>query len=76
MTTETIIDLTGIRCPMPIVEISKRMKTVDIDDILTFVADDPAFKPDVEAWCRKTGQKLINLEASDEKIVALIQKLV
>lgn len=39
-----------MRCPKPIVEISKRMRGLPAGDTLEVEADDPAFRADVEAW--------------------------
>jgi len=57
-------DMTGIRCPMPIVQLSQLTATRAPGDELIVAADDPAFAPDVQAWCRRTGHELVALEES------------
>ncbi len=74
MTTEREIDLTGLKCPMPIVQLTKLMKELDAGEAFTATADDPAFCLDVEAWCTKTGHELMRLEDSDKRLVAVIRK--
>jgi tRNA 2-thiouridine synthesizing protein A len=69
------IDLTGLKCPMPIVELHRLLKKLDPGGLITVVADDPAFCLDVEAWCRKTGHHLISIEHDHQRLVAKIEKV-
>ncbi|MCX7994925.1 MAG: sulfurtransferase TusA family protein [candidate division WOR-3 bacterium] len=68
------LDARGLSCPMPIVKLSQIMKEMNIGEIVEVLASDPSFIPDVEAWCRKTEQKLIEIKESPEEIRAYIQK--
>ena len=68
------LDLTGQKCPMPIVQLSKVVKQLDPGAEFTAVADDPAFRLDVESWCRNTGHELLRLDDSDHRFVAVIRK--
>ena len=58
-------DLTGIRCPLPIVKLNQIIADAAPGDVLLVAADDPAFAPDVRAWCRRTGHELIELDQQD-----------
>lgn len=57
MTEETaatpalMIDATGLICPLPVIELARRISTVAIGDVVELRADDPAAKHDVPAWC-------------------------
>ena len=68
------IDLTGLKCPMPIVELNKIIKQLAGGAEFTALADDPAFCLDVEAWCRKTGHELVQVENTGDRLVAVIRK--
>ena len=46
------LDCRGVRCPMPIIRLAQRIEDVPVGAILAVVADDPAARPDVAAWCR------------------------
>ena len=61
-------------CPMPIVRISKAVKALAPGEILEVAADDPAFEPDVRAWCEKMKQPLKSLIRQGSDVTALIQK--
>ena len=47
------LDCKGLKCPMPIVKIGKSAKSLASGQTLEIVADDPAFKADLEAWVKK-----------------------
>ncbi|MBL4884383.1 MAG: sulfurtransferase TusA family protein [Planctomycetaceae bacterium] len=74
MTTERQVDLTGLKCPMPIVQLTKLMKELRGGEEFTAIASDPAFCLDVKSWCNKTGHELVRLDSSSEHLVAVIRK--
>lgn len=49
---------------MPIVKLAKKMKEMKVGDVLELVADDIGSKEDVPAWCKRTGNEL--LETKEE----------
>ena len=68
------VDLTGLKCPMPIVELNRIIKELSDGDEFLVSADDPAFCLDAEAWCRKTGHELVTMKNTGNKLVAVIRK--
>jgi tRNA 2-thiouridine synthesizing protein A len=58
------LDCKGLSCPMPIMKLAKKMKELENGNILEMLATDPGSKPDVPAWCTKTGHEL--LEAAED----------
>ncbi len=63
--TNQTVDCKGLSCPMPILKLAKGMKTLEVGQVLELLATDPGSKPDVPAWCEKTGNELI--EAMEEE---------
>ena len=47
---------------MPIVKVSRAMKSLNAGDELVIEADDPAFKNDLEAWAQKMGAQIVAFE--------------
>lgn len=72
--SETKLNCNNLNCPMPIVKISKAFRALKAGQTLEVTATDPAFRADVEAWVRKTGQQLVRFEDGPVK-TALIQKV-
>lgn len=68
------LDARGKSCPLPIVLTAKAVKQMPIGEELTVFADDRAFLPDIEAWCRKTGQELCSTRNKDGCFEATIRR--
>jgi TusA-related sulfurtransferase len=62
MTTHAHLDCTGLRCPLPIVKVSLAMKKMATGERLLVEATDPAFRPDITAWTRQLGHRLVSFE--------------
>ncbi len=45
------IDALGKKCPLPIILLAQRIGEVPIGRVVEVLADDPATKTDVPAWC-------------------------
>lgn len=56
-----VIDALGRKCPIPIIWLAERLGEVRIGEIITVLADDPAAKTDVPAWCAMKAQEFVAL---------------
>jgi tRNA 2-thiouridine synthesizing protein A len=68
----THVDARGKSCPLPIVLTAKAVRQIAVGEELVIKADDRAFLPDIEAWCKKTGHSLVrsnNCEGYFEAVV-------
>ncbi|HEY3499989.1 MAG TPA: sulfurtransferase TusA family protein [Polyangiaceae bacterium] len=74
MTHPTLLDARGQSCPLPIVLVAKAIKTLSVGNRIVVSADDRAFVPDIQAWCRKTGHELVSIENRSTHVEATIQK--
>ena len=45
------IDALGKKCPLPIIMLAEQIGEVSIGNVVEVLADDPATKTDVPAWC-------------------------
>ncbi len=69
-----VLDCIGLYCPMPVVKTRQEMDKLAIGEILEVLADDAAAEEDLKAWARRTGQKILEIEKTDEGMIFLIQK--
>jgi tRNA 2-thiouridine synthesizing protein A len=53
------VDARGLSCPMPIVKTAQAIRTANPGELLELVATDPGSVKDVAAWCRTTGNELV-----------------
>ena len=74
MAERTELDARGLVCPMPIIKLSKIVKSIAPGDTLEVRANDPAFESDVTAWCQKMGHTLLEFKKEGTDLIALIEK--
>jgi TusA-related sulfurtransferase len=64
-TVAKTLDTKGMLCPKPVIETSKAIKLVGVGQVLEVLATDPASTPDLEAWSKMTGHKLLSSDVQD-----------
>jgi tRNA 2-thiouridine synthesizing protein A len=70
-----VLDAKGLMCPMPIVQLAKKMKTMKVGDELDLIASDVGSKADVPAWCQRTGNELVSMKEENGIFTYRIKKL-
>ena len=60
------LDCRGLPCPRPIIELAKAFVGLDLGGTVRLVADDPAARVDVQAWCRMRGQEYVGSRVADD----------
>jgi TusA-related sulfurtransferase len=53
------VDARGRRCPLPVLDLARRIGDVPVGGTVRVEADDPAALPDVQAWCRMRGHEYV-----------------
>ncbi|HEY4251781.1 MAG TPA: sulfurtransferase TusA family protein [Roseomonas sp.] len=57
--SETLLDVKGLSCPLPVLKANKALRGLAPGDKLTVLATDPASVADFRAYCRETGHALL-----------------
>ncbi len=65
---ELELDCRGVRCPLPIIRLAQRIEEVTVGGVVTVVADDPAARPDVQAWCRMRRHEYLGESVADDGV--------
>jgi TusA-related sulfurtransferase len=60
-TADQTLDTLGLFCPIPVILTSKRIKQMELDQVLEVLSDDVGIKKDMPAWCKSTGNELVDL---------------
>lgn len=68
------IDSRGMRCPLPIAQMAAKLKKMEMGETLEINADDAAFSEDVKAFCRVSGNELVDLIQKGTVFTAIIRK--
>lgn len=64
--SETILDVKGLKCPLPVLKIKKAMKSLTSGDILEVHTTDPMSVIDVPAYCNESGNGLLSKISQDD----------
>jgi TusA-related sulfurtransferase len=59
--SDITLDTLGYFCPMPIIMTSKKIKELQVGQVLEVVSDDEGIKKDMPAWCQTTGHEMLGL---------------
>lgn len=69
-----ILNVCGMSCPGPIVQVSKAMEGMQDGDQIKVTATDPGFVRDISSWADNTGNLLINQDEDKGTFTATLQK--
>ncbi len=70
---DRVLDTKGLNCPLPVLKLKKAMKQVPPGGVLQVLTTDPAAVADFEAFCRQTGNQLLDAKTEGDVFVFLIQ---
>ena len=59
------LDCRGKRCPLPIIELSKKIKESELGQEVLLISDDPATAADLTAWARMTRNEFKVISADN-----------
>lgn len=66
MNVDLELDCRGMRCPMPVIELGRRVADVSVGQTIGVVATDAAARVDVPAWCRMRGQEYVGEDTAED----------
>lgn len=56
---DEVLDCRGQRCPLPVINLARRLPELPVGAIVRVLADDPAAAVDIPAWCRMRDQEFL-----------------
>ena len=68
------LDARGLNCPLPILKTKKAIKEVAVGDTLKVLSTDPGSIKDMEAYCRATGNDLVESGQDGDTYTFLIRR--
>jgi tRNA 2-thiouridine synthesizing protein A len=71
---QTILDLKGLKCPLPALKARKALKSVASGEELQVICTDPMAAIDIPNLIRETGDALIAQAAQDGVLTFVIRK--
>lgn len=68
------LDVRGLLCPLPVLEVARRLEGLAPGERLALVGDDPGILEDLPAWCRRTGHPLVRITAEAGTVHAVVER--
>jgi len=60
-----VLDCLGQRCPLPVIALARRIGEIEAGETVRVLADDPAARVDIPAWCRMRDQEFLGATEVD-----------
>ena len=64
----TVLDVTGLSCPLPVLRAKRVLKTVALNDVVRVLATDGGALKDVPVFCDQAGYELVSVSADENGI--------
>jgi TusA-related sulfurtransferase len=71
---DLVVDSRGRRCPLPVIDLAQRISEIAIGAVIAVIADDPAARYDVSAWCEMRGHEYVGKSSQDGTPVYLVRR--
>jgi len=71
---DVTLDAKGLNCPLPILKARKALKEVPVGGTLEILSTDPGSVADFDAFCRQTGNELMESTTEDSVYRFLIKR--
>lgn len=68
------VDACGLQCPGPIMKLKKAMDNATVGDRVEVQATDAGFPRDAGAWCKSTGNKIVEMNADGGYHTVVVEK--
>lgn len=72
--TETVLDATGLSCPMPLLKAKKTLNEMEPGGLLRVIATDPGSVKDFDVFSRQSGNALLESSEDNGTYRYLLQK--
>ena len=69
------LDVRGMFCPSPALQTTVELSKMQVGEILTVLADDPAAEDDITEFCSKRGHELLEMKKNDKDLEFTIKKV-
>lgn len=68
------MDLSGLKCPLPLLKTKKKLAELNVGDVLEVVATDPHSKEDFHRYCDGAACSVLRIDEQDDRLVIVLRK--
>lgn len=66
------LDCRDLRCPLPIIRLANNIGDIAVGQTMAVVANDPAARADVAAWCRMREQEYVGEDTAADGVARFV----
>jgi tRNA 2-thiouridine synthesizing protein A len=70
----SILDCRWLACPLPVIKLAKAIKAVPPGALIEMLATDPGSVPDLEAFAKRTGHRVVERSEARGVFRFLVQR--
>lgn len=74
ITADLTLDTLGLFCPIPVILTSKKIKQMELNQILEVLSDDEGIKKDMPAWCKSSGNEFLEIVQEGKVFKVYVRK--
>ncbi|MEE8351123.1 MAG: sulfurtransferase TusA family protein [Rhodospirillales bacterium] len=71
---DRVLDAKGVSCPIPVIKTRLAINEMDVGEVITVLATDPASAIDIRHFCNVTGNPLLDSTTDDSVYRYVIRK--
>lgn len=71
---ETVLDLSGLLCPLPVLKARKQLETLAAGQVLKVIATDPVSAIDMPHFCNEQGHTLLGQTREADAFIYRIRR--
>lgn len=70
----TLLDVTGLQCPLPVLKTQKALKSLESGEVLEVITTDPMAAIDIPHFCTEHGHNLLGQTSENDAIRFSVRK--
>jgi tRNA 2-thiouridine synthesizing protein A len=74
ISADSVLDTSGMLCPIPVVKTSQAIKKIEIGQVLKMISTDPGAVPDMDAWTRQTGNEMLESHQEGDSYIFFFRR--
>ena len=72
--SDRVLDCKGMLCPLPVIKVSKEIKTMQVGQVLKLIATDKGAPADMQVWSRQTGNELLDSHEENGQFIFFVRR--
>ena len=72
---DSSLDVSGVCCPLPLIQLAKSVRTLKAGQTLEITGNDPIFESSVRDFCQANGHTVLDTRTCDNRRVSMLIRI-